>query len=72
MFSYAYQTYILTTAELGRLTGQTLQTLHQDFELQDCIKMANGNLGILPQKVKEYLSAKGIEYSYKVIATTKP
>ena len=60
--------YMLTTAEISRLTGQTAQNVFQDFKHQEGTKMARGHLRIPPPNVREYLSAKGVDYSHKVIA----
>ena len=64
--------YMLTTAEISRLTGQTAQNVFQDFKHQEGTKMARGHLRIPPPNVREYLSAKGVDYSHKVIAHIKP
>jgi chromosome partitioning protein len=60
--------YIITVDELSKLTGHPVHDILPCFDQQDVIKMSGGNVGIPPHKTREYLSQRGVDYSFKVIA----
>jgi chromosome partitioning protein len=60
--------YLLTVDELGKLTGQPTRKILQRVGQQDVVPISGNTLGIPPQKVKAYLSAKGVDYTFTVIA----
>ncbi len=60
--------YILTARELGTLTGQSTREILHHFDHQECINISGGLVGIPPQQVKKHLSARGVDYSFSVVA----
>ena len=60
--------YILTLDELADLFDQSKDDILEFLGTEALIKMPGGKKGILPQTVRSYLSEKGVDYAFKVVA----
>jgi len=60
--------YIISAGDLADVCAQSKEDILDSLGKQGLIKMPGGKWGIPPQIVKAYLSEKGVDYSFKVIA----
>jgi chromosome partitioning protein len=60
--------YMLTTTELGKLVGQEVNDVRGSFDKKDLVKTPGGKTQIPPGMVQDYLAARGIDYTFKVVA----
>lgn len=61
-------TYILTVAELGDLTGDSEQHLLDAFREHHTVKLGGGKVGIPSQLIRPFLTERGLDYGFRVIA----
>lgn len=59
--------YFLTTLDLSRLTTTTKSEVTHRLELEQLIALPGNKLGVPSSLVREYLSDRGVDYSFKVI-----
>ncbi len=60
--------YILTTAELGELTGHPEHRLLAAFGERDTLNLGGGKVGIPSRLIRRFLAARGLDYRFRVIA----
>jgi len=60
--------YMISTDEFAGIFDIPKDDLLKTFEMETLIKMPGGKRGIPPQLLRAYLSKKGVDYSFKVIA----
>lgn len=60
--------YIMTTQELARLTGESSHRLAQSLGRNELLRLPNGKPGVPPLRLREFLEARGADYSFKVVA----
>lgn len=59
---------MISTDEFAGISDIPKDDLLKTFEVETLIKMPGGKRGIPPQLLRAYLSKKGVDYSFKVIA----
>jgi chromosome partitioning protein len=60
--------YVISTNELAGVLDQAKDKFSKVFDKNLLIKLPGGKRGIPPQMLRAYLSEKGVDYSFRVIA----